>query len=504
MDTLLGIDLGSSSIKLILVDRHGKVVDATAKEYVIHSRSMGWAEQNPEDWLAALKEGIEELRSHHPEWISHLKGIGITGQMHGLVPVGQDGKPVSYAMIWADRRCEEEVQELENRIPLETWVEITGSRPHVSFTLPKILWMRRNQPDLFAKTSYYLLPKDYIRYVLTGIFATDVTDASATLMFDIKKRQWSQTILQSFDLDVQKLPKTYPSISQVGRLTVSAAEWLGLNPGIPVICGAGDAEAQAIGNGVVNPGTWLCTIGTGGQIFTPVTTEVTDRQGRIHTFCHGVEGVWHLMGATLSAGMSLQWIARHILNLEGQDAYGELMKLVQSVSPGSKGLIYLPYLFGERTPYMDNKAKGAFIGLGFHHTRKEMVRAVLEGVLFSLRQSIDVIQEIGISPPASMILTGGAAESSIWRQMAADIFGIPVSRCTSRSGSAYGAVILAAVGLGWFPDVQSAADSWIHITDTTYPDRAVHQRYQSFYSIFRESYRDLRNTFLKIDALMND
>ncbi|WP_027417965.1 xylulokinase [Aneurinibacillus terranovensis] len=499
MDTLLGIDLGTSSIKIILADRSGSVLCSTTKEYKLVTPNAGWAEQDPADWIQALHDGMNELFTCFPNEAGRVQGIGITGQMHGLVPVGLDGNPVCNAVLWADRRCEEEVRELESKIPLEKWMDTTGSRPNVSFTLPKILWMRRNQPDLFDRTAFFMLPKDFLRYYLTGIRATDETDASATLMYDIVNREWSQNILTAFTLDAERLPSVLSSSSQAGVLTDGPAKALGLSSGIPVICGAGDAEAQAIGNGIVRPNSWLCTIGTGGQIFTPVAQANTDRQGRIHTLCHGVSGMWHVMGATLSAGMSLQWLSRHILHMEGDGAYNELVDLVAHSRPGANGLIFLPYLFGERTPHMDDKAKGAFIGFNFHHMRKDMVRSVIEGVLFSLRECIDIMQEIGLPFPLSICMTGGAAESIGWRQLAADIFGVPVTRCTSRGGSAYGAIILTAVGIGWFPTVEAAADSWVTAIDTVYPDDTAHEAYRELYEIFRDAYKNLQGTFAKLD-----
>lgn len=502
MKTILGIDLGTSSIKLILVNDLGTVLATATKEYPLYTPNPGWAEQNPAEWISALRDGMRNLLASYPEGVEKIQGIGVTGQMHGIVPIDEKGQPLSAAMIWADRRCDEEVRELEEKLPVSTWMGITGSRPNVSFSLPKILWFRRHMPDLYEKTVCFLLPKDYIRFVLTGSFATDESDASATLMFDIKQKKWSEEILGELGVSSSHLPPVYPSAHLTEALNSDGSNILGIPAGIPVVCGLGDAQAQAIGNGIASPGSWLCTVGTGGQIFTPVEEPVMDMEGQIHTLCHGEKGTWNLMGATLSAGASLQWLAAKVLNMDGEQKYNQLMELVPESCIGSNGLIFLPYLFGERTPHMDDKVKGAFVGLSYSHNRADMVRAVLEGVLFSLRESIEIIHGLQIKYPKEICITGGAAESAVWRQLAADIFGVPISRCSSRSGSAYGAVILAAVGIGWYSSVKEAVDAWIDTTDHVTPSLVNHEKYNAYYSIYKKLYSSLSEANAELDKLV--
>lgn len=495
---ILGIDLGTSSMKSVLVNKEGVIVHSVSIEYDIVSSQSGWAEQDPEQWWVALKKAMAQMRSIHPHLISQLQGVGMTGQMHSLVVVGQAGIPLTNAILWSDQRCHQEVSELEDRYSIEKWVKLTGNRPHVSFTLPKLLWLKRYHRDLFKQIRCFLLPKDFLRYRLTGVLATDATDASATLMFDTFHRKWSEEIISTFDIPSHIFPPLIASELPAGRLTAAAAQELGLPAGIPVMCGVGDVEAQALGNGVFQEGRWLCTIGTGGQIFTPVKNEVMDRKGRIHTLCHA-SNVWHIMGATLAAGSSLQWFIRKILERDEQIIYRTLEDVRNLSVPGSRGLFFLPYLFGERTPHMDETAKGAFIGLHFQHTQKDMLRAILEGVLFSLRQSMEVIQDIGLPRPTSIRFTGGAAESKAWRQIAADIFGLPVSRSNSRAGAAYGAAILAAVGCHWFPSLKKALDRWIQIKDTVYPDPQVHFAYYPYFTAYKNSYDRLKETFEEVE-----
>jgi xylulokinase len=499
MDVLLSIDLGTSSLKAVLVTTEGEIVGTVTKSYPIYTPQDGWVEQRTDDWVFALKEGVKELID--PK--CSVKGIGITGQMHGLVAIGENGSPLGNAVIWSDKRCEKEVEELERNFPIEKWVGLTGSRPNTSFTLAKILWMKKNQSNQYAGTKYFLLPKDFIRYWLTGTIVTDETDASATLMYDIRKKQWSDEILKKFDIHSESLPTVLSSVEQTGELMKEAATELDLHPGIPIFSGAGDAEAQAIGNGIVREGNWLCTIGTSGQIFTPISEVKVDLQGRVHTLCHAVPDSWHLMGATLSAGMSLQWVTQNIFKMKDDRAFETVMSEAEQASPGASGLFFLPYLFGERTPYMDPKARGAFVGLTYTHTRAEMARAVIEGVLFSLAHCLEIMESIGTNCPERITITGGAAEHHIWRQIASNVFGIPVSRCSSRGGSAYGAAILTAVGIGWFPTVQSVVDAWIRTKDTVEPDLSLHSIYQEYLDVYKDLYSHLYEPYQKISCLVN-
>lgn len=494
MCAVLGVDLGTSSLKVVAVDPSGEVLATRAVEYAIHTPRPGYAEQDPQDWIQALQEAVTAVRG------AEIEAIALTGQMHTLVAVDHATRPLGPAVLWSDRRCEAEVAELEAWRAIPNWVTMTGNRPNVSFTLAKVLWLRRHSPLLYESVHRFLLPKDYLRWWMTGEQATDETDASATLMFDIRTRSWSEEVLHGFDLNPALLPPVLPSSGLAGRLHGRAAVVLGLRPGIPVYAGAGDAECQALGNGVVRPGRWLCTIGTSGQIFTPVRQPVTDPNGRIHTLCHAVPGLWHVMGATLSAGLCLQWLVHHVLRLQGDDTYERALAGVAASPPGARALLFLPYLTGERTPHMDPHAKGAFVGLQLHHTKEDLVRAVMEGVLFSLRDAANVIQQAGIPAPTDILMTGGAAGNPLWRQMAADVFGVPVSESVSRYGAAFGAAILAAAGMGWFRSVEEAVDAWVKSGEPVEPHPDVGAAYDELFALFRHVYPSLRATFDGLSA----
>lgn len=501
MGTILSIDLGTSALKLILVDSNGKLMGSVTESYNIQIPQPGWAEQKPGDWIGALIKGVKRLKQESPDAMYDVAGIGITGQMHGLVSLDKNGVPVCNAIIWADKRCEEEVGELEANFSLDTWMNMTGNRPNVSFTLPKILWLRHHVSNIFNRVSHFLLPKDYVRFWLTGNYATDPTDASATLMFDIVNKCWADDVLTAFDIERAMLPDILGSSDIAGVLSHEAAGLLDIRPGIPVICGLGDAEAQAVGNCVVDDDSWLCIIGTGGQIFTPVDRVIVDKKARVHTLCHGVPDKWHMMGATLSAGASLQWLAEHIFQVRGYKAYDELVNTVDLTSCGSDGLIFLPYLFGERTPIMDPKAKGAFIGFDFHHTKSHMVSAVLEGVLFSLYESINILADLKGKYPEAITITGGAAQSMVWRQMAANIFGMPIIRHIDLAGSTYGAAILTAVGLAIYPSIKACAEAWIESGDVTHPNMVLHDNYLAYFDVYKGLYSSLKDSFDKLDTL---
>ncbi len=494
---ILAIDVGTSSVKLAAVNEAGAIVQTAAVEYPVDSPQTGWFEQSAEYWTAAIIKGMAAFRN------DPVRAISVTGQMHGLVAVREGGKVLHPAILWSDRRCDAEVAAMLEKFSLQQWMEMTGNRPNVSFTLAKLMWFKRHKPDLYEQASCFLLPKDYIRYWLTAEMATDPSDASATLMFDLAEKRWSSTVLEAFDLDQGKLPPILSSAALAGKLKEETAQPLGLEAGIPVYCGAGDAECQAIGNGVVHPGSWLCSIGSGGQIFTPLEEPLIDLQGKLHTLCHGVAGRWHIMGATLSAGASLSWLAKHIYGMESRQDESSLIAEAAHSPAGAGGLLFTPYLFGERTPYMDSNARGTFIGLDYNHTRADMTRAVIEGVLFSLKQSKEAIVDLGLKQPDSLIITGGPAEDALWRQIAADIFGIPVHTFTSRSGAAYGAAILAAVGLGWFAHAEDAAQAWLTQADLVYPLKENIHLYQRMYKLYTGIYPALNEIFAAANEIRN-
>lgn len=498
-EVVLGLDLGTSSLKLIYVDRRGQLVAAATEGYAFHTPHPGFVEQRPADWIGALIRGMERLHGAVPD--ASIVNIGITGQMHGTVLLSADGEPLQDAILWLDQRGETELAEACEQFSLDVWMSETGSRPNVSFMLVKLLWLRRHRSDVWSRVRKALLPKDYLRFWLTGELVTDSSDASGTLMYSQRNHSWSQQILDAFHIDCSMLPDIRPAATVSGYVQSDAAHALGVPAGIPVVCGVGDAIGQTVGNGIVRPDVWMCNIGTSGQIMSPPMHDYRyDGAGRVHTLAHAAAGQWSLMGATLSAGLSLQWYAQNVRGLS-EDDYPALLQQAKQSPPGARGLLFLPYLSGERTPHMDHRAKGAFVGLTVQHMEADLIRAILEGVLFSLRQSLDLATSFHTTPPQRICLSGGAAESPIWRQLVADVFGLPVSWYGVRSGAAYGAAMIAAIASGWFPSLVAAADGWLRELDTAMPDAQAHAELSASYEIYTELYPQLQNSFWRLDAL---
>jgi xylulokinase len=500
VDVILGIDLGTSSLKMAFFDRDGKQLEDYSTCYPIHMPNVGWHEQKPDDWVQALKSGIDEIRRYHPSLLENLQAIGITGQMHGFVPVDRNGDHLYPAIIWSDQRNGAELERLTRALPIEGWVELTGNRPNSSFTLGKILWLKNHLPDVYGRTYKFLLPKDYLRMKLVGTFLTDYSDASATLMMNIRKGEWSEWVCRTFQVDRGKLPDIKKSTESAGTVTDEAAALFGLKSGIPVYCGCGDAQAQAIGNSIIREDEWLCTIGTGGQLFVSTDRPYVDKKGTVHTLAHGIPEKWVLMGATLSAGMSLKWLGESVF--QSRYGLGELLDRAKGAEPGSKGLIFLPYLAGERTPHMDKSAKGTFVGLTNGHTVAEMVRSVVEGVLFSLYDAYTIVTETIGRRPNRLVLTGGAVRHPLWLSTAADLFGIPVERKKGVGSGSYGAAMLAAVGSGLYPDFPGLFRTWnVSSGAETYePDWENHRIYMDLFGIYQDLYHPLQDAFQRLDA----
>jgi xylulokinase len=501
MSNYLGIDLGTSSVKVLVCNQQGKIVAEKMKTYGIIFPRNGWHEQNPGDWLAALKDAMKELLSDDSSVLNQIRAISISGQMHGIVPVDKKGEVLHNAIIWSDRRNQEELDIIKSLFTNEQWVEMTGNRPNISFTLGKIMWLKKHHPDVYEKAYKFLLPKDFIRMKLVEVFDTDYSDASATLMMDIKRRNWSTSILSLVDLDAHKLPEIKESTVISGYITEKASLEFGFKIGIPVVCGCGDAQAQAIGNGIVDQNDWLCTIGTSGQLFVSIDKLQIERNGTVHTLEHGTPGKWVMMGATLSAGMSFKWLTESVFN--NQYDYPQLLDMASTVKPGSNQLLFLPYLYGERTPHMDEKAKGAFIGLTNEHTHAEMARAVVEGVIFSLYQAYTIVKNTIQSTPNKLSLTGGAAQHPLWLKTAANIFQVPVVKKTSRGGGAYGAAMLAAIGVSDYSSIAELSDIWgLSKEEEVYsPDSSIHPFYEKLFAIYEKSYYSLKEIFQELHDL---
>lgn len=505
MSLYLGIDVGTSGTKAILCRDDGKVLATAVAEHPASMPRPGWSEQNPADWVASGKAATGAVFSKAGVSPAELRGIGLAGQMHGSVFLDAAGKVLRPALLWNDQRTAEECAEIEaaagGRARLIQWV---SNPAFTGFTAPKILWLRKHEPEHFRRTATVLLPKDYLRYALTGERVTEVSDASGTLLLNVTERAWSEPLLRALRLDPGLLPRCVESAAVTGTVAASAAADWGLPPGVPVVGGGGDQAASAVGLGIVTPGLLSAAIGTSGVIFAHAAQARTEPEGRVHTFCHAVNQAWHLMGVVLSAGGSLQWFRNQLCPEErareaagGPDAYDQLLGAAAEVEPGAEGLFFLPYLTGERHPHSDPKARGGFIGLTARHAKAHLTRAVVEGISFALKDCLEVMQSMGCNG-SEIRLAGGGARSMHWSQWLADIFGVPTSLTNSTEGPAYGAALLAMVGTGRYPDVPSACAATIKTTRTYEPRAAARDRYAELHRRYQTLYPLLRATFQAI------
>lgn len=499
MSLLLGIDIGTSSAKAILFEpAHRQIVAVAQQDYPLHKPTPDRAEQNPADWWHATVNLVRQLTAEADR--RDIAAIGLSGQMHGTVLLDGQNQPHQPAIIWADQRSGSAVQRLVDSVGQARYAALTGTLPAVGFMAATLVWLADHQPAILEQTQRVILPKDYVRFRLTGNIATDISDAASTGLFDIHHRQWATEIIQAVGLPADILPPILDSTDLAGSLTHQAAEALGVSPGLPVVAGCADQPAQAIGNGLIQPGKASVTIGSGGQLFIPWqptdgTTIPTDP--RLHIFNHAVPSRWYILGAILSAGLSLRWL-REITGLASDStAYHRLSDEAATVPPGSEGLIFLPYLAGERTPHMDPLARGGFIGLTHFHHRGHLARAVMEGVTFALRQAFDL--SLTLSGPVELLIAaGGGATSPVWRQIQADIFGLPLRQTLLTEQASVGAALLAGVGIGLFADVTSASEQVVRYGPLTEPDPANHTFYQQRYVHFQELYPRLRTDFHRL------
>lgn len=508
MGTLtLGIDLGTSAVKTLLLRNDGRVVAMSGAPCSLSSPHPKWSEQDPEVWWQATIEALRGLWRMVPDASAQIGAIGLSGQMHGLVLLGANGATLRPCILWNDQRSAEEGDQLEERFGLDGLVRLTGNRVYAGFTLPKLLWVRRHEPATFAATRQVLLPKDWLRWRLTGAFASDVSDASGTAMFDVGARRYSDELLAALDLDPALLPRIFESPEVTSTVAADAAKETGLRPGTPVVAGAGDQAASAIGLGLRDEGACSVTIGTSGVVFAPRASHRPDPEGRLHAFCHAVPGRWHQMGVMLSAGASLRWFRDTIALPEvaeaarrGVDPYALIDTLAASVPPGAEGVTFLPYLSGERTPHADPDATGAFLGLTSRHTRGHLARAVLEGVTFGLRDCLDLLRGTGLTV-SRVTLAGGGARSPLWRQLCADVFDCEVAVAGVVESSALGAARLAFEGIGQAAgDEGSSAGSDEGKNAVARPTRrpeleAALVRFRALYPALRRAERSLEGRF---------
>lgn len=504
---LIGIDLGTSGTKTVLFDEAGTVLASHTAEYPLSQPKNGWAEQDPHDWWRAVQETVQAVLTKSGVDPADIQGVGLSGQMHGLVMLDAQGHVMRPAILWCDGRTQAECGEITETLGREKLLSITANPALPGFTAGKILWVRKHEPELWEKCRHILLPKDYIRYKLTGEFATEVSDASGMNLLDVPKRQWSGEVLAALDIDPGLLGRMYESCEVTGAVTSAAAEATGLAPGTIVVGGAGDNAAAAIGTGVVEAGKAFTTLGTSGVIFAHADCVTIDPKGRVHTFCSAVPGKWTVMSCTLAAGLSLQWFRNQFCAAEreaaeamGTDPY-ELMTAEAQRSPiGANRLVYLPYLMGERSPLLDSDARGAFVGLSAIHTKSDLIRAVMEGVAYSQRQCLDVFREMGVDV-SDMAVCGGGGRSPFWRQMLADLYGCPVKTIASDQGPALGAAILAGVGAGVYASVSEGCAAAVRAGARQEPDREAGARYEPFYQLYRGVYPALRESFHTLAGL---
>ena len=492
---LLGIDIGTGGTRAVLIGESGQVLaSATHPHAPFRSPLIGWAEQDPQDWWNACKSAIHEVIGTSQTPPGEIGALALTGQMHGAVLLDDADRVLRPAIIWCDQRSAAECDYLDERIGNRHIIEFTCNPALPNFTLTKLLWVRANEPEIWKEFRSFLLPKDYVRFRLTGVRAIDVADASGTLLLDVAHRRWSRPMLEACHLPEECLPDLYESPDIVSTITAEAARETGLQPGTPVVAGAGDQAAGAVGMGIVQPGSVSVTIGTSGVVFAATDRPALDPAGRLHTFCHAVPGRWHVMGVTQAAGLSLRWF-RDTFGAnaaEGQDPYEALCAEAAAVPAGAEGLLWAPYLMGERTPHLDPNARGALVGLTASHGRGHIIRAILEGVAFSLRDTFTVFHEMGV-PVSSIRLGGGGARSSLWRQIQADVYGLPAEILAAEEGAAYGAAILAGVGIGVWNDVDSACKSVTNVVQRISPDPESAGIMQEQYEKFRALYPALKS-----------
>ncbi len=487
---VLGIDVGTGGTRAIVIDGHGRVVaSATEEHQPFASPQIGWAEQHPGDWWRASCIAIRKVIASANLKAEEIVCIGFSGQMHGAVMLDEKGRVVRPALIWCDVRTEKQCHDLTVKIGQERLIQLTCNPALANFTLTKLLWARENEPENWKRVRAVMLPKDYVRLRLTGERATDMTDASGTLLLDVAHRRWSQEMLQAAEIDERLLPFLHESPAVCGKISSEGAAESGLSAGTPVVAGAGDQSAGATGMGIVAAGTVSATIGTSGVVFAATDRPALDPRGRVHTFCHAIPGRWHVMGVTQAAGLSLRWFRdTFATNSSGvRESYEELAAEAAKIPAGSDGLLWTPYLMGERTPHLDSNARGALVGVTASHTRSHIVRAILEGVAFSLRDTLTLFRELSV-PVASIRLGGGGARSPLWRQIQADVYGHAVEIVEAEEGAAYGAALLAGVGAGFWPTVDAACAATVRVASRIDPQPAAVATLNASYAAYRRIY----------------
>ncbi|MBP8996666.1 MAG: xylulokinase [Anaerolineaceae bacterium] len=491
----LGIDVSTTGSKALLIDTAGSVIAVASSPHTLSTPKPLWSEQDPEEWWQATAQSIRSVLQASTIKPGAIKSIGLTGQMHGLVLLGESGVVLRPAILWNDQRTQAQCDEIHRIIGRERLIQICGNIALTGFTAPKILWVAQNEPEIYTQARHVLLPKDYIRYRLTGEYAMDKADGSGTILFNLKERGWSSELLSALNIPESWMPPTFEGTEFTGVVNNSAAAETGLLAGTPVVAGGGDQSAQAVGVGSVEPGIIGLSVGTSGVVFATTPSALIEPQGRLHAFCHAVPGMWHFMGVMLSAAGSLQWFRDTLA--PGED-FDTLMKEAETVPAGCEGLQFLPYLSGERTPHPDPNARGAFIGLTLRHHRSSLTRSVLEGVAFGLKDGFMLIQEAGLPSFTQIRASGGGTKSALWRQILASVLNYELVTVNTSEGAAFGAALLAGVGAGAWSDVLSACHQTIRVTARTLPNPQDVVVYQHSYSLYRDLYPALRTSFSRM------
>ena len=494
MSILVGLDVGTTGTRGLAVDESGEVVAEASSEYPLHTPRPGWAEQDPEDWWQATRE---VLRSISSQVEGEVVGLGLTGQMHGAVFLDAGDEVIRPALLWNDQRTEKQCEKITDSVGERRLIELSGNPAVTGFQAPKVLWLRDEEPENYEKVSHVLLPKDYVRLRLTGEYATDASDASGTLFLDVERRRWSGEILDALEVPEEWMPRVHEGPESTGNLRREAAEELGLKSGTPVAAGGGDNAAAAVGVGVVEEGFVSSSVGTSGVLFAHAEEFTPDPSGRLHAFCHAVPGKFHLMGVTLSAGGSLSWWHD---TLDGRFNYDELSRLASEAPPGAEGLLFLPYLSGERTPHLDPAARGTFFGLTTRHDKRHLTRALMEGVVFSLRDSLEIMRELDL-PIGQVRIIGGGARGELWRRLQADVYGMPVHRTTTDEGPAYGAALLAGVASNVYKDVEEATARVRLREEVVEPEEDNVRLYDEYFETYRSLYPATSDVMRRLSEL---
>ena len=500
MDYVLGVDVGTGGTRAVLIDRSGAIVSSTTCEHVpFASPKIGWAEQDPHDWYQATGSAIRQAISSAGVPPSEIAAVGLAGQMHGAVLLDEDNEVLRPALIWCDQRTQAQCDWLNAKIGERQIIELTCNPALTNFTLTKFLWVRENETQAWARVANVMLPKDYVRFRLTGDRAIDMADASGTLLLDVANRRWSKEVLAKTGIKENLLPALFESPEVCGKVSAAGAEATGLRAGTPVVAGAGDQAAGAVGMGIARVGAVSATIGTSGVVFASTDRPAMDPAGRLHTFCHAIPGRWHVMGVTQAAGLSLRWYRDNfgaaspgVQKKDGRDPYDVFAEEAAAAPAGSEGALWAPYLMGERTPHLDPNARAALVGLTASHTRAHVIRAILEGVAFSLKDSFTIFDEMKI-PVTSIRLGGGGARSPLWRQIQADVYGREVEIVAAEEGAAYGAAILAGTGAGAWSSVEQACDAIVRVAKRIAPNQRDSATMQNAYASYRKVYPALRH-----------